>query len=71
MTGLIILVLAVAVFWLFIRRNEAADRLDRLDARLHMLEIELARLKQPESVRAERLARTRRRLRQRKTWRSR
>ena len=32
MTGFIILVLAAAVLWLIVRRNEATDRLDRLEA---------------------------------------
>jgi len=54
MTGFFILVLAGAVFWLFIRRNEATERLARLDARLHMLELDLARLTRPETEHAER-----------------
>jgi hypothetical protein len=54
MTGFYILVLAAAVLWLIVRRNAAIDRLDRLDARLHMLEMDLARLKGPEPKAAER-----------------
>jgi uncharacterized membrane protein len=46
MTGLIILILVAAVLWLIVRRNEAVDRLDRLEARLHMLEFDLARLRE-------------------------
>src|SRR5687767_1698050 len=48
MTGFIIVVLAGAVLWLFIRRNEIRDRMERLDARLHMLELDVARLTEPE-----------------------
>src|SRR5688500_6440454 len=53
MTGFIIMALAAAVLWLIVRRNEAIDRLDRLDARLHMLEFDLARLRRPQSEPAE------------------
>jgi hypothetical protein len=48
MTGFIILVLGAAVLWLIVRRNDATDRLDRLDARLHTLEFDMARLKPPQ-----------------------
>ena len=48
MTGFIIVVLGAAVLWLIARRNDAIDRLDRLDARLQMLELDLERLRRPE-----------------------
>lgn len=43
MTGFIILLLAIAVLWLIVRRNEAADAVERLEARVHMLELDRAR----------------------------
>jgi uncharacterized membrane protein len=56
MTGFIILALAGAVLWLIVRRNEAVDRLDRLDSRLHVLELTLAQLKRPHPESTERTA---------------
>jgi uncharacterized membrane protein len=56
MTGFFILVLAAAVLWLIVRRNDAIDRLDRLNARLQMLEFDLARLREREPEATERVA---------------
>jgi uncharacterized membrane protein len=42
MTGFFILVLAGAVLWLIVRRNEATDTLERLEARVRALERERA-----------------------------
>ena len=49
MTGFIILVLAATVLWLIVRRNDAVDRLNRLEERLHLLEYDLARVKSSQS----------------------
>jgi uncharacterized membrane protein len=45
MTPLIIAVLFCAVAWLFFRRNEGIETMERLEARLNRLELELDRVK--------------------------
>ncbi len=47
MSWLAILVLCGLVGWLFVRRNEASEQLDRIEARLNRLEFDLEKIKRP------------------------